>query len=97
MAARLKIFEEFTTYLSTLSDTQKKTEYNKHLDEAMRLHELAQEAAFDEDEVYEPLKAKADNAANDLKALMTSGGGRRRRRASRRRASRRRASRRRRM
>ena len=78
MAARLQIFAKFTTYLNTLSDVQKKTDYNKRLGEAMRLHELAQAAAFDDDDVYEPLKADADRAANALSDLMTSGGGRRR-------------------
>ena len=76
---RLKIFEDFRLYLGGLSDTQKKTEYTKRLGEAMHLHELAQNAAFGEDEVYEPLKANADRAANDLSSLMTSGGRRRRR------------------
>jgi hypothetical protein len=78
MASRLHIFAKFTEYLNTLSDVQKKTDYNKRLGEAMRLHELAQASAFDEEDVYEPLKANANSAADALSVLMTSGGGRRR-------------------
>lgn len=76
-ALRLEILKKFTTYLDTLSGDQKKT-YNERLVEAMRLHKLAQEAAFEDDEVYEPLKTDADRAANALSDLMPSGGGRRR-------------------
>jgi hypothetical protein len=73
----------------------KKKNYNEQLVKAMQLHELAQEAAFDDDEVYEPLKANADKAADALSDLMTAGGGRRRSKSSRRRHRRsRRASRR---